>query len=151
MWSNNVLAQVLILVVCIGMTGPAMAHFSKGSVGTVGDGTVMYSADDNEAGAWTTTLTVSSPSVSWYSRLEIAAGGYSGPVTITWQLQQKTGASTWTGVTERSILTSTILSGSAQNIYATSDGVYAAGNHDWGIDATAAGTYRIVVAVESAY
>jgi hypothetical protein len=76
-----------LIVVCVGIAGAAMAHFCALSVGVIGDSTVTYSVDNNETGAWTTTLAVSSPSAAWYSRLQINTGDYSGPVTMTWQLQ----------------------------------------------------------------
>jgi len=136
-----------LIVVCVGIAGAAMAHFCALSVGVIGDSTVTYTVDNNETGVWTTTLAVSSPSAAWYSRLQINTGDYSGPVTMTWQLQQKTGDSTW-GDVGGSVSTSLVLSGIAQNVYATSNGAYAAGNHDWGMDVPTAGTYRVVVTAE---
>lgn len=142
--------MLLTMLVCVGIAGAVMAraHFCALSVGCIGDSTVTYSVDNNETGAWTRTLTLSSPSAAWYSRFEINTCDYSGPITITWQLQQKTGDSTWTDV-GGSTSTSIVLLGIAQNVYATSNGAYAAGNHDWRIDVRAAGTYRVVVIVES--
>ncbi len=150
MWSSNVSVWALTLVVCIGMADAAMAHFSTGSAGRMGEGTVTYSVDNNEPGAWTTSLTTSGPFASWYSRLELGMNGYSGSVTVTWQLQRKIDGSAWSDVTGGNTSSSVTLSGTAQIIYATSDGAYARGNHDWGTDVAAAGTYRVVVTVESA-
>ena len=135
-----------VTLVCIGIGGAAMAHFCALSVGVMGDGSVTYSVDNNETGAWTTTLAVSSPSAPWYSRLQINNGDYSGPVTMTWQLQQKTGNSNW-GDFGRSVSTSIVLSGIPQNVYASSNGALT-GNHDWGADISGSGTYRVVVTIE---
>ena len=126
----------------------SIGTFSGGEV-TVGgaSGSVKYSAQtsDETAGLWTSTLTPATESSSWYSRVEIA---YSGTVTISWQLQYKTGPSTWTDVGS-SISTSIALTGGNQNVYATATGVLS-GNHDWSSDVTVAGTYRVTATVVSA-
>jgi spore coat protein U-like protein len=110
---------------------------------------VRYSLDNNATGSWTDTIEPSNSSSSWYSRLEISAGDYSGPVTVTWQLQQKTGSSEWTDVAGGDTTTTITLTGAAQNIYATSDGLWATSNYDWSTDVLTAGTYRVVATVES--
>jgi hypothetical protein len=121
------------------------------TIGVVDSSTaVTYSLDNNEAGTWTDTIEPSGSSSSWYSRLEISAGDYSGPVTITWQLQQKTGPTTWTDVAGGDTTTTITLSGGAENVYATNDGAWSASNYDWSTDVSAAGTYRVVATVESA-
>ena len=113
-------------------------------------GTVTYSLNNAEAGTWTTTLSLSISSQPWYSRLEINGDGYKGPVTVIWNLQQKTGVSSWTDVSGDTISTSIVLSGNAQNVYATSSGAYSSGNYNWEQDVTAAGTYRVIATVMSA-
>lgn len=146
------LVTVLSIVSVIAVYAVFIGSFTGGdvTVGGMGSGNVMYSSVNADPGTWTSTLSPSGAGVAWYSRLEIVAGGYSGPVTITWQLQQETGASTWTDVAGASASTSMVLTGGAENVYATSDGAYAAGNHDWGPNVAAAGTYRVFVSVGSA-
>ena len=143
---------VLSIVSVVGIYAVLIGQFQGGevTVGGVGASTVTYSLDNIEAGTWTATLAPSNDSTSWYTRLEIGASSYSGPVNITWHLEQKTGVDTWTDVSGATVSTSIVLSGGAQNVYATSDGTYAAGNHDWETDVEAAGTYRVIATVESA-
>ena len=112
---------------------------------------VTYSLDNIDGGTWTDTLEPSGSSSSWYSRLEITAGDYSGPVTVVWQLQQKTGGPlTWYDVDGANTATTITLSGSPQNVYATTDGLWAISNYDWSSAVDTAGTYRVLVTVESA-
>jgi hypothetical protein len=144
--SLTVLAIASVLVVYAVTIG----SFTGGevTVGGMASSTVTYSSD-NINGPWETTLAPGSVSDLWYSRLEISAGDYSGPVTITWQLQKKTGTSTWEDVTSASTTTTMTLAGTAEDVYASSDGA-STGNQDWGTYVTAAGTYRVIVSVESA-
>ncbi len=109
-------------------------------------GQVTYSSDNNPSGTWSSTLTTVSGS-SWYTRLELA-GGYTSSVTVTFQLQEQSG-STWQN-TGTPVTTGAIsLTGSAQNIYASSDGGNS-GNKDWNPDASSGGVYQIVATVNSA-
>ena len=146
--SLTIVALLSVLTVYAVVIG----NFTGGevTVGGVGSSTVTYSLDNSEAGTWSTTAAPASASSQWYSRLEINAGDYSGPVTITWKLQQKIDATNWADVSGATATTNIVLSGVAENVYATSDGAYSTSNHDWGADVTEAGTYRVVVSVESA-
>jgi hypothetical protein len=114
---------------------------------TVGGGAsaeVTYSTDQS---GWTTTLSVNDNETSWYSKLNIDGGQYSGTtVTITWQLQRKV-ASTWTDVGTATI-TSMSLPDTQQDVYATGNG-QSTGNRDWSADATLQGTYRVVAIVSN--
>ena len=116
------------------------------TVGGVASSAVTYSLDNS---AFSTTLAPAGASTPWYTRLEISAGDYSGPVTITWQLEQKTAPLTWTAVSGATTTTDLTLAGAAENVYASSDGA-STGNYDWSTDVTAAGTYRVVATVDSA-
>jgi hypothetical protein len=116
------------------------------TIGGVAASSVTYSLDNT---AYSTTLEPGSAATSWYTRLEIGAGSYNGPVTITWQLEQKTGPSTWAPVSGGDTTTTVTLSGSAEDIYASTDGG-STSNYDWSTDVTAPGTYRVVASVESA-
>jgi hypothetical protein len=136
-------------ITIVAVTAATIGQFPGGDVtiGGMASSTVTYS-DDNAT--WATTLTSTSTTDPWYARLEVPAGGsFSGPVEITWQLQQKTGpgAGDWTDVGS-SQLTSIVLSGGEEQVYASSDGSNT-DNHDWATEATAAGTYRVYATVDS--
>jgi hypothetical protein len=119
----------------------------KVTIGGVASSTVTYSLD-NVAGPYAATLEPSTTSTSWFTRLEIGDGSYNGPVQITWQLQQETANSTWTAVSGASTTTNIILTGNAENVYASSDGT-TTGNYDWSSNVNTLGTYRVLVTVES--
>ena len=146
--------MTLLTVVAIALTltvaAVTIGNFQGGEVtiGGMASSTATYSLD-NVAGPYTATLEPSTVSTSWFTRLEIGAGSYNGPATITWQLQQETAPSTWTDVSGASTTTSITLSGSAENVYASSDGT-TTGNYDWSADVSSAGTYRVIMTVESA-
>ncbi len=138
----------VIAITTVAVTAALLGTFTGGevTVGGVASSTVTYSLDNT---AFSTTLTPAGASTPWYTRLEISAGDYSGPVTITWQLEQKTGPSTWGTVAGGDTNTTITLAGTAENVYASSDGG-STGNYDWSTDVTAAGTYRVVATVDSA-
>jgi hypothetical protein len=103
-------------------------------------GTVTYSSDQS---TWTMSLALASVDDSWYSRLNVNGGQYSGTaVTISWQLQRKTSDTTWSDVGTATTTSMTLGLGS-QDIYATPTGV-STPNRDWGLDVTEQGTYRVV-------
>jgi hypothetical protein len=105
---------------------------------------VTYSSDN---ATWTPTLSVDS-STAWYARLEVA-GGYAGPVTIDWMLQEENPDTTWSNVTGATVSTSVPLTGAAQYVYATSTGTIGS-NYNWGSVTTTGGAYRVYVNVYSA-
>jgi hypothetical protein len=113
-----------------------------------GTSSVMYSLD-NINGPWTATLEAANTTISWFTMLDVSADEMVGPVTITWELEQKTGPATWTPVSGATTTTTVSLTGSAQEVYASVDGSVT-GNHDWSGDVPAAGTYHVVATVESA-
>ena len=116
------------------------------TIGGGATGAVTYSSDQS---TWTATLTPASADASWYSKLNINGGQYSGTaVTIDWTLQRKTGDTTWSNVGTNTT-TSVSLGASAQDVYATPTGVSTA-NRDWGLDVSEQGTYRVVATVNSA-
>jgi hypothetical protein len=100
---------------------------------------VSYSPNES---TWTSTLDAGMN--AWYSKVSIDT--YTGPVTVTWQLQQNTG--TWVGVGDPTTTTITLTGGANQLVYATANG-QASGNRDWSQDATTTGTYRVLVTVAS--
>jgi len=138
----SIVAVVSVYAVLIGtFTGQDV------TVKDLGGGSLVYSS--NNADPWTSILTSTAVNNAWYSRLETNAGGYSGPVTIAWKLQQETGTDVWTDVPLASTTTTIVLNGTGGYIYATSDGVWAAGNYDWGAEVTGGGTYRVLADVNS--
>lgn len=142
---------IVAMISTLAVTAVLIGSFEGGEVtiGGVAASSITYNPDNNATGSWTTVLTASSVSDPWYARLEIGAGSFNGPVTITWQLQQKNGTDTWTDVSGASETTDLTLSGSAESVYASNDGTDAT-NRNWGSDVTEAGTYRVNVIVESA-
>jgi len=138
------IATVLLVVFVLSSVAVVYAEVIVGGV-TQPQGTVMYSLNNTENGTWSATLTLSSSSDNWYSRLEF--NGYRGSVTVTWMLQQETGFSSWTDVSGAVISTSIVLLGSVQNVYATSNGAYSSSNCDWSQYATGSGIYRVVVTI----
>lgn len=116
------------------------------TIGGLASSAVTYSLDNS---TFSTTLEPSSASDSWYTRLEISAGDYSGPVAITWQLEQKEDLTTWTPVSGASTTTDVVLAGTQEDIYASSDGLSTT-NYDWSTNVSEAGTYRVVATVDSA-
>jgi hypothetical protein len=142
------LVTVLSILAVIGVYAVLIGTFTGGqvTVGSVASSNITYSSDN--ATGWTSTLSVSAASDAWYSRLEVGANSYSGPVTITWQLQNETAPSTWNNVGS-AVQTSMVLSGSAQDVYASSNGASNT-NFNWGSLTTTAGAYRVYVTVNSA-
>lgn len=142
---------ILALVSVVATAAVLLGTYQGGAVtiGGVGSGTITYSTDNSAGATWTTTLQSGSTSTPWFTRLEIStANTYSGPVTISWQLQQQTGPSTWSSVGSPVTTTTTLISG-AQIVYASADGLITA-NTNWSTIATGAGTYRVTATVNSA-
>ncbi len=117
------------------------------SVGGVSSGTISYSSDNTVGGTWAPSLQVSSSTDPWYAKIQVS--GYTGPVTITWQLQVQSAPSTWTNVPGAAVTTTTSLTGTSQTIYASTDGSIGS-NQNWGSDCSTNGTYSITVTVDSA-
>ena len=145
------LVTVLSIVAVVSVYAVLIGTFTGGEV-TVGSagGYIRYNVNNVDSGTWNVTLISDNALLAWYSRLEIPSGGYSGPVKITWQLQNKTDASNWANVTGASQITNKVLTGGAQNVYTSSDGTFATGNHDWGAHSEVAGAYRVMAYAESA-
>lgn len=144
------LLTLVAVLSTLAVTAVLIGSFTGGevTVGGVASSTVTYSPDNALPGTWTTTLTPSGVSDPWYTRLEISAGDYSGPVTVTWQLQKKNGTSTWEDVSGADVITTMLLAGTAENVYASNDGGNT-GNYDWSTDVSTSGTYRVAVSVDS--
>jgi hypothetical protein len=115
------------------------------TVAGVTSGTITYNTAADGSGSWTTTLEPAAS--SWYTKLALT-GGYSGPVTITWQLQSYATGS-FANVGGATVTTTITLTGSAQGVYATANGAIS-GNHDWHTEASSGGTYRVIATINSA-
>jgi hypothetical protein len=144
------LVTVLSILAVIGVYAVLIGTFNGGQVTVQGPSfstntVVTYSTDN---ATWSTALNIISE--DWYARLEVAAG-YTGPVTITWQLQQENAGSSWSNVNGANATTSTAvpLTGAAQYVYASSNGL-SGNNYDWGLLTTTGGTYRVSATVNSA-
>lgn len=113
-----------------------------------GHGTVENSLDNS---VWSTSPLENDPlgaPAHFYVRF-VTSTGYSGSVTITWQLQK---GPSWTNVVGASVTTTIVLTGSAgQTIYATADGSGPLNNHDWAVDFTGTVTvqYRVQVTINA--
>jgi hypothetical protein len=110
-------------------------------------GEVLYSRGNlTDPSNWTDTLAVPSGG-AWYATLNITNAAYSGEVNVTFQLQEKNGAS-WgdTGTTT----TATIeLNGTVgERVYVSSNGQISI-NRNWQTDCTAGKSYRVEAAVET--
>ena len=114
------------------------------TVAGVATGTITYSTTEDGTSGTETLQVVSGP---WYTKLAVNAG-YSGPVTITWQLQSFATGS-WQPVGSPTVTTMS-LSGSAVDVYATATGTTSTGNRNWGATATNQATYRVIVTINSA-
>jgi hypothetical protein len=136
----TVLAIALVLVVYAALLGSI-----PGGEVTVGGvtGNVYYS---NGNGTWADTLKVSGIGVSWYARFNTPGNQYTGPVSISWQLQQKQTNGTYTNLGDPTA-TSISLTTASQTIYASSDG--SGPGHDWSQTATTPASYRVVVTIQS--
>ena len=115
------------------------------------EGDVYYSLSNvNTLPGWTTALDVSGTGVAWYGKINVTAGGYVGPASISFQLYKTTdGGTNWSTVGSATTITGFQLSGSDQQIFATSDGLFGAGNRDWSLTATSSATYRIVATINT--
>lgn len=116
------------------------------TIGGGATGTVTYSTDQS---SWSGTISPASVDTSWYSSLNINGGQFSGrAVTISWQLQRKIDDTHWSNV-GAPISTGVTLGAGSQDVYASATGI-SAGNHDWGLDVTEQGIYRVEATVSSA-
>jgi hypothetical protein len=130
----TLLAIALVIVVYATLLGT----FTGGNVQVVAvQGTVYYSLDNSTG--WATSISDHPITDPWYARFNVTGTGYSGSVTITWDLHNSTAI-------VHSVTTSFYLSGSPQAIYASSNGLQAA-NYNWGQNTAVAATYYIVVTV----
>lgn len=91
------------------------------TVGGITSATITYSIDGTTA--WSSTLNSGAPGNSWYSKI-VLGSGYTGPATITWQLQKD--GSPVSGAT----ITTTKSIAPGDTVYATLTGVQS-GNLDW--------------------
>jgi hypothetical protein len=113
------------------------------TVNDVASGAVTYSIEGSTWAATPSAFNVGGP---LYARFELSSTSHSGSTTITWQLQKDN--SGWANIGSP-VTTTVSLTGSAQTIYASSDGS-STGNHNWGSDISSGGSYRVVATVATA-
>jgi len=143
----TLLAIALVLMVYASL----LSTFTGGEVvvGSVA-GDVWYSETNTtvqNSTTWLSTLNVSSTSIPWYSMVNFTSS-YTGQVQITWQLEKMGG--TWANVTNAKVITTDGLTGSGQEVWASSNGDIA-GNRDWSQapGATVDGQYRVKAYIET--
>jgi len=148
---STVLTIIAIVSVLTVYAAVLIGTYQGGEVviGGVGSGTIEYSTTNSTGGSWSTTLAASDPTASWYAELVIdGSNTYSGPVTISWQLQIETSPGVWSPVGSP-VITNMNLATGAQTVYASSDGTITA-NTDWSITVNNfAGTYSVKATVDS--
>ena len=138
----TIAALASVLLVFASMLGTFQGN--PVTVGGVASGTIEYSTDNSTFALNTAPSTIGSP---WYAQIQVS--GYSGPVTITWQLQVETAPSTYSDVSGATVTTTTTLTGTPQTLYATADGTQTT-NYNFGSNISTGGTYIVKVTVASA-
>lgn len=111
--------------------------------------TVKYTLDNS---TWETTTAPDNPGDDWFARVEFIEGGYSGPATLTWTLENETITPGAYVAVEGATFTSgtIVLTGEIQTLYATADGTLTIDNVNWGSYVLQSGTYRVTVVVNTA-
>ncbi|UCE15844.1 MAG: hypothetical protein JSV12_08285 [Candidatus Bathyarchaeota archaeon] len=138
------LITLISIVLIIAVYATILGTYTGGNVTVVTLSGTIYYSQDNSTG-WATTLSNIANGSAWYTRFNVTTGGYSGAVSITWWLQ-KAGANMTPAVEQT---TSYTLGGGTEAFYASSNGAQS-GNYNWGQNATAADTYRVMMTVLTA-
>jgi hypothetical protein len=138
------LVALISIALIIAVYATILGTYTGGDVTVVTLSGTIYYSQDNSTG-WATTLNNIANGSTWYTRFNVTTGGYSGAVSITWWLQ-KAGANMTPAVEQT---TSYTLSGGVEAFYASSNGAQS-GNYNWGQNATAADTYRVMMKVVTA-
>ncbi len=143
---TTVIGIALVLVVY----AATLATFTGNEVVVGGSlsGNVYYCL--TESGTYTSSVTVTNPSDAWYASVTTGANGYTGPGSISWQLEKKAiDGSGWDPVGSAVSTTGISLDGTVQTFYTS--GTSSAGNHNWSAGvAGVAGSYRVVATISSA-
>jgi len=148
---TTVLSIAIVLIVYAAVLG---GPYFGGEVSVGGvTGQITYATTNAEAGPWSNTLEGILTSTTWYAKFVTTGGQYVGPVEITWRLQKMQTQSDWSDAiyVGSSTITNIVLDGSAQPIFATSDGLWALGQTDWHtVDPSYTTTsYRVAVTISS--
>ena len=138
------LIALISIALIIAVYATLLGTFTGGDVTVVTLNGSIYYSQDNSTG-WALTLGDIANGSAWYSRFNVTSGGYPGAVDITWWLQK--GGTNMTPAVEQT--TSYTLSGGVEAFYASSDGTQGS-NYNWGQNATAADTYRVMMRVYTA-
>lgn len=136
------LIALISIALIIAVYATLLGTFQGGNVTVVAvNGEVQYSLDNSTG--WTTSLSNLPITDPWYARFNKTASGYTGDVSVTWELYNSS-ALIYTVTT-----TSFSLNGSqVQQIYASSDGSQST-NYNWGQNTTVADTYYVKVTINS--
>lgn len=136
------LIALISIALIIAVYATLLGTFQGGNVGVVAvNGEIQYSLDNSTG--WSTSLSNLPITDPWYARFNKTATGYTGSVSITWELHNIT------AVVHTVTTTSFSMDGSiVQQMYASSDGLQAA-NYDWGQNTTVAGTYYVTATINS--
>ena len=134
----------IALVIAVYATLLAQFQGAEVVVGSLTTGNVYYSLTDSNVDTdFLATVSPSGPSTSWYAKLNTTGGEYTGPVTVSWQLQKYSG--TWDNMGAPVVSTPFTLTLGSDTIYCSSDGTWTAvgQNQDWSILITDSGSYRV--------
>jgi hypothetical protein len=147
----TVFSVSIVLIVYAALLG-TISGPGEVTVGGVG-GDIYYSIDNVIPGTWTTSIGGSGQPINvgaaWYARW-VTSAGYTGPITIIWQLQQKQPDTSWADIVGKTASTTSKLNGTlGEFVYATATGGAGSTNHNWGSDITTQGTYRITATVST--
>jgi hypothetical protein len=135
------LVALISVALIIAVYATLLGTFTGGDVSVVAVGGQVWYSTDNSVFS-NATLSNHPISAPWYVRFVTETGGYTGNVTVTWELVNKTsGAPIYTVTSNNFPLNGSIV----QYIYATSDGSGPASNYNWGQNTTVADTYYIKV------
>ena len=151
-WTIPKKIAAVVLLALVGTTAVVFAathlgDFFSGPVNTqTVEGAVKVSTTNSTTATWTDSLSNVAAGDPWYSRFEIGANGYAGPVTILWILQEEV-SGVWTDTAYTVITTFTLSGAAGDTIYASGNGAIG-DNYDWGSHTTIASSWRIAVSVD---
>lgn len=136
------LIALISIALIIAVYATLLGTFQGGNVGVVAvNGEVQYSLDNSTG--WSTSISNLPITDPWYTRFNKTATGYTGNVTVTWELYNSS------VVVHTVTTTSFSMNGSiVQQIYASSDGLQAT-NYNWGQNTSAADTYYVKATINS--
>jgi len=135
------LIALIAIALIIAIYATLLGTFQGGNVGVVAvNGEVQYSLDNS---TWSTELSNLPITDPWWARFNKTATGYTGNVSVTWELYNSS------ALIHTVTTTSFSMNGSiVQQIYASSDGLQPT-NYNWGQNTTVAETYYVKATINS--